>query len=151
MNRWVNAVIVLAGKEPGTNWVNRFLQCHRSIKLGRPSQLDPKRGSAFNRATVLHHFELLRATMEKYDICWENAYNMDEKGCQRGGGRGKSRAKYLLSWNQKTHYKFRSDNLELVTMSVFAQTVQASSQALFSQENNSIQSGFKQIPRSGEY
>ncbi|KIM59045.1 hypothetical protein SCLCIDRAFT_36466, partial [Scleroderma citrinum Foug A] len=35
-------VFVLAGKEPGTNWVNRFLQRHRSIKLGRPSQLDPK-------------------------------------------------------------------------------------------------------------
>ncbi|KAG2084373.1 uncharacterized protein F5147DRAFT_797523, partial [Suillus discolor] len=64
----------------------RFLHRHPSIKLGRPSGLDPKRGQCFNKTTVEDHFKLLREIMEELGIPWENVYNMDEKGCQRGGG-----------------------------------------------------------------
>ena len=41
----------------------------------------------FNFTTVKQHFEDLDAILKKYDIPWENVYNMDEKGIQLGGGR----------------------------------------------------------------
>ncbi|KAG1732785.1 hypothetical protein EDB19DRAFT_1831147 [Suillus lakei] len=54
--------------------------------------------------------------MEGFGIPWENTYNMDEKGCQQGGGRGHCRVKYLMSHGKRVHYKFKSDNLKLVTI-----------------------------------
>jgi hypothetical protein len=41
---------------------------------------------------------------------------MDEKGCQRGGGKKTSRRKYLYSRRQRAKYKHRSANLELITI-----------------------------------
>ena len=107
---------VLSGHIPGRNWIYRFLRRNPSIKLGRPSGLDPKRAQCFNRATVTLHFDMLKKIINMRGIPWENIYNMDEKGCQRGGGRGHSRLKYLMSHSQRVHYKFKSDNFELVTI-----------------------------------
>ncbi|KAH7922725.1 DDE-domain-containing protein, partial [Leucogyrophana mollusca] len=109
-------VFAIAGRSPSRNWLYRFLGRHPEIKLGRPSGLDPKRGQYFNRTAVKNHFDLLREVMEEHNIPWENVYNMDEKGCQHGGGRGQSRLKHLISRQKRSHYKFRSDNLELVTV-----------------------------------
>ncbi|KIK74460.1 hypothetical protein PAXRUDRAFT_175655 [Paxillus rubicundulus Ve08.2h10] len=109
-------VFMLVGKHPGKNWIYHFLARHPDIKLGRPSGLDPKRAQSFNRKTVEDHFTLLGVLMDKYEIPWENVYNMDEKGCQHGGGCGQSRLKYLLSHKRHTHHKLRSSNLELVTI-----------------------------------
>ncbi|KAF8835066.1 hypothetical protein BDN67DRAFT_875192, partial [Paxillus ammoniavirescens] len=52
---------------------------------------------AFNQPTVSQYFNLIHHVITKHNIPWRNIYNMDEKGCQRGGGHGKSRIKYLLS------------------------------------------------------
>jgi len=86
----------LCGKKPSQNWIPLFLKRNPSIKLGKPSGLDPKRAQAFNHTVVSHHFNLLKEIIEKNGIPWENVYNMDEKGCQRGGGRKASSQKYFV-------------------------------------------------------
>lgn len=62
------------------------------------------------------HFDCLAEVIEKYDIPPENIYNMDEKGCQLGGGRKGRRRKYLFGRNSTSRYKIRDANLELVTV-----------------------------------
>ena len=41
---------------------------------------------------------------------------MDEKGCQRGGGRRGVQQKYFYSKNQQSKYRIQSANLELITI-----------------------------------
>ncbi len=80
----------LCGKKPSQSWIHYFLRRHPEITLRKPSGLDPKRAQAFNRPVVGRHFDLLIQVIQKFNIPIENVYNMDEKGCQRGGGRKNS-------------------------------------------------------------
>ena len=48
--------------------------------------LDPKRAKCFNYPIVRDFFETLKEALTQHEIPWENVYNMDEKGCQLGGG-----------------------------------------------------------------
>ena len=49
--------------------------------------------------------------------CWVFGLKiMDEKGCQRGGGKRSSHRKYFYSRRQHTKYKHQSANLELITI-----------------------------------
>ncbi|EIM89007.1 uncharacterized protein STEHIDRAFT_52710, partial [Stereum hirsutum FP-91666 SS1] len=41
---------------------------------------------------------------------------MDEKGCQRGGGRKLQKTKYFVPRGRRPRYKLRSANLELFTL-----------------------------------
>jgi len=84
--------------------------------LGKPAGLDPQRCQSFNKTVVEHHFKLLQQVVEEKEIPWENIYNMDEKGCQRGGGRKSSPEKYFVPHGRFTKYKTQSSNLELVTI-----------------------------------
>ena len=106
----------LCGKKPSVNWIYWFLKHWPEIQLGRPSGLDPKRGQAFNRPVVGRHFDLLLEIVRKSNIPEENIYNMDEKGCQRGGGRKQSGRKYFVPRSRRPKYKQRSANLELITI-----------------------------------
>ena len=101
---------------PGKQWITRFLARHPGLKLGKPSGLDPKRAQCFNHTTVTNHFELLEKVLHDLDIPWENVWNMDEKGCQRGGGRKASAEKYFVPRIKRPCYRQRSGNLELVTI-----------------------------------
>ncbi|KAH7903405.1 DDE superfamily endonuclease-domain-containing protein [Hygrophoropsis aurantiaca] len=103
-------------KGPNKNWLDAFLLRNPSIKLGRPTGLDPKRSTMFNRATVDHHFKLLDDFLRTEGIPWENIYNMDEKGIQLGGGRRCDNTKYLYSRSQKARVKIQNADLELVTI-----------------------------------
>lgn len=107
---------VLCGRKPGFRWIYSFLSRWPEIKLGRPSGLDPKRGQAFNRPVVGRHFNLLLQMVRKHGIPVENIYNMDEKGCQRGGGRKQSGRKYFVPRSRHPRYRQRSANLELITI-----------------------------------
>jgi DDE superfamily endonuclease/Tc5 transposase DNA-binding domain len=107
---------VLCGRNPGRGWIPCFLRRHPDIVLGKPSGLDPKRAQAFNRTVVGNHFRLLKEVLDEKDIPLENRYNMDEKGCQRGGGRKTSAQKYFVPQNRRPRYRLRSGNLELVTI-----------------------------------
>ena len=84
--------------------------------LSSASGLDPKRAKAFNHPVVNRYFDELNKLVESHGILIENIYNMDEKGCQRGGGKKSSRRKYLYSRRQRAKYKHRSANLELITI-----------------------------------
>jgi len=106
----------ICGKTVGQRWYLRFISRHPEICLGKPSGLDPKRAQCFNRATIDDHFCQLREVLDAKGIPWANIYNMDEKGCQRGGGRRMQAIKYLIPRNRRPRYKLRSANLELVTI-----------------------------------
>jgi hypothetical protein len=107
----------MCGKRPGKNWVYSFLERHHTtIKLGKTSGLDPKRAQAFNRPVVRRFFEKVEGITKEYDIPLENMYNSDEKGAQRGGGKRGTSRKYFISRQQRTAYKAKSANLELVTI-----------------------------------
>lgn len=106
----------LCGKKPSHSWVHYFLGRHPEIKLCKPSSLDPKRAQAFNKHVVNRHFDLLIQVIQKFNIPIENIYNMDEKGCQRGGGRKNSGRRYFVHRARRSNYRARSGNLELVTV-----------------------------------
>jgi len=106
----------LCGKKPSKSWIIYFLRRHPEIRLGKPSGLDPKRAQAFNKPTVHKHFDLLLEIIRKYEIPIQNIYNMDEKGCQRGGGRKNSNRKYFVHRSRRPKYRAHSGNLELVTI-----------------------------------
>lgn len=107
---------VICGKKPCKGWVRLFLLRHPDLKLGRPSGLDAKRARAFNRPTVEYHCALLKAFIEKFGIPVENIYNMDEKGCQRGGGRKLSGRKFIIPRSDRPAYRDKNDCLELITI-----------------------------------
>lgn len=103
-------------KKPSKAWIVYFLRRHPEVKLGKPSGLDPKCAQAFNKPTVHKHFDLLEKIICKYEIPIENVYNMDEKGCQRGGGHKNSQQVYFIHRSRRPTYRARSGNLELVTI-----------------------------------
>ena len=106
----------ICGKKPSKGWIHGFLGRWPEITLGKPSGLDPKRAQALNRPVVMHCFEQLDHLVKKYNIEARNMYNMDEKGCQRGGSRKASLQKYFVPRTRCPRYKQRSANLELVTI-----------------------------------
>lgn len=105
----------LAGGKVGKNWVYRFLKRHPELKLGKPSGLDPKRAQAFNEAIVRVHFEELKKALYP-ELKPSNLYNMDEKGCQRGGGRRIRNQKFIIYNGKTAQYRVQSANLELITI-----------------------------------
>lgn len=105
----------LVGGKVGKNWVYRFLQRHPQLKLGKPSGLDPKRAQAFNEAIVRKHYEELKKALYP-GLSPSNLYNMDEKGCQRGGGRRIRNQKFITRSGKQVQYRIQSANLELITI-----------------------------------
>lgn len=104
------------GFRPGKRWITKFLARHPTIRLGKPSGLDPLRAQCFNKANIDQHFDELEEVLEKKGIPWCNVYNMDEKGCQRGGGRRMQSIKFFIPRTRRPHYKLRSGNLQLTTI-----------------------------------
>jgi hypothetical protein len=104
------------GKKPSRNWIYKFLKQHPSITLATASGINPTHAKTFNEPVVGHFFDKLTKLIEDNNIPIKNIYNMDEKGCQRGGKKMASRCKYLYSRKQRAKYKHRSANLELVTI-----------------------------------
>lgn len=107
----------LTGRLPSKSWHRYFLRRHRELVTCRPQGLDPKRAKNFNRATIGEFFEMRKQLEDQYGgIPPEHHWNMDEKGCQMGGGRGNARTKYIYSEGSRDRYRIHSDNLELVTI-----------------------------------
>ena len=74
-------------QRPSKNWIYAFLKQHPDIVLSLASGLDPKCAKVFNLPVVNQYFDELKGLVESHGIPIENIYNMDEKGCQRGGGK----------------------------------------------------------------
>ncbi|KAI4520798.1 DDE-domain-containing protein, partial [Schizophyllum commune Loenen D] len=106
----------MGGRAPGKNWLAGFLRRHPEVRLGKARNLDPKRAQAFNRPVVHFHFDLLAKLLAENNIPLENMYNMDEKGCQRGGGKKQGQQMYFIPRTARGQYKPSPDNLELVTI-----------------------------------
>ncbi|KAG5633355.1 hypothetical protein H0H81_008494, partial [Sphagnurus paluster] len=101
----------------GKTWHLKFEQHHPELIKARPTKLDAKRAENFNEATIKDHFDKLYALDKKHGgIPPEHIWNMDEKGIQLGGGRGKQRKKFYFTVKQKYRQRIGSDNLELVTV-----------------------------------
>ena len=114
---WIQAQhLCLDNKHPSKNWIYSFLKWHPNIVLSLASGLDPKHAKAFNCPVVNWYFDEFKELVESHGIPIKNIYNMDEKGCQRGGGKKTSCRKYLYSWRQRAKYKHHSANLELITI-----------------------------------
>ncbi|KII83531.1 hypothetical protein PLICRDRAFT_119302, partial [Plicaturopsis crispa FD-325 SS-3] len=105
------------GRKPHINWVKGFRRRHRAqLKFCGTSGLDPKRAACFNPGTVKKHFDELGAAIDERKYKIHNRYNMDEKGCQIGGGRKRTGRKYFFPRSERANYKKRNANLELVTV-----------------------------------
>jgi hypothetical protein len=103
-------------KKPSRNWIYLFLKRHPEIVLFSASGLDPKCAKAFNCPVVNRYFDQLTSLVKSWGIPIGNIYNMDEKGCQRGGGKRSTHRKYFYSRGQRAKYKHHSANLELITI-----------------------------------
>lgn len=118
LNKWTiwKKAEALCGKKPSKSWICGFLGWNPEIKLGRLSGLDPKHTQAFNKPTICKHFHRLHRLIQKHNIPVENIYNMDEKGCQRGGGCKGSSHKCLIPCRWWPKYMSHSTSLELITI-----------------------------------
>ena len=65
--------------------------------LSLASGLDPKCAKAFNCPVINWYLNEFKELVESHGIPIKNIYNMDKKGCQRGGGKKTSCKKnYIL-------------------------------------------------------
>jgi hypothetical protein len=105
------------GREPSAAWIKSFNKRHKEdMKFCGTSGLDPKRAQAFNQPSISEQFRQYGEAKEKKNYKPENLYNLDEKGVQIGGGRKQTGKKYYIPRNQRSKYKARDGNLELVTV-----------------------------------
>ncbi|KAI5825769.1 DDE-domain-containing protein, partial [Schizophyllum commune Tattone D] len=108
----------LAGYPVGKNWVDCFLKRHeKRLCFARTLNLDPKRARAFNPTTVKQHYELYEGIIKSRGVKPRNAYNLDEQGMQKGGGKKSGRRKFAMPPSMRgKQYKLSSENLELTTV-----------------------------------
>jgi hypothetical protein len=109
-------VQALCGRKPSSKWIYNFLSRHPKCRLGRGSKLDDKRARCFNYTTVQKHFERFTNVIKENNIPPENIWNVDEIGCQMGGGRKSTGELSLFATTDTSRYKISSDDLELVTI-----------------------------------
>lgn len=112
----LSVVEEMCGTRPSYTWIEAFLGRNPHVVLGKPSGIDPKRAQAFNRKTVQDYFQKLCDVLREHGIPPEHIWNIDEKGCQRGGGRKLQKTKYFVPRGRRPRYKLRSANLELFTL-----------------------------------
>jgi hypothetical protein len=76
-----NFAAQIAGKEPGTNWVDRFIKRHNIELVNRwTAPIDNQRHRADSAFKYKLYFKLLSDKITQYDVETRNIYNMDEKG-----------------------------------------------------------------------
>ena len=71
-------------KPLGVNWVQKFLSRHPDIKTQYIPPLDKERAIAQDPEVLIGWFQLFQQTLDTYQICKEDIYNMDEKGFMMG-------------------------------------------------------------------
>lgn len=103
----------LAGGEVGKNWVSRFQNRHKDIKVRWTTSLEACRAQALNPTLVREFFELLRDIILQYGIPPENIYNMDEKGILLGV---LGRMKAIFDRDQKTLQQIAQGTRDLLTI-----------------------------------
>ncbi|KIJ36261.1 hypothetical protein M422DRAFT_179711, partial [Sphaerobolus stellatus SS14] len=97
-------------------WITKFLEEYPGVCGFKARGLDLKQAAAFNKEWVYDFFNKLEDIIEAYQILCCNAYNMDKKGIQLGGGHKNSNTLYFFDKENKSHYILKSDSLVLVTI-----------------------------------
>jgi len=64
----------------GKSWVQQFLKCHPHLQTVISRSIEASRIKEVTKEVVINFFEALEACLTKYQISWENVYNMDETG-----------------------------------------------------------------------
>lgn len=106
----------MMGKKPSRSWIQLCVFWHpKTLKFGRPSELDQKWAQAFNHPVMEHCLYKLHEIIQDKCIPIYNIFNFDEKGCQHGGGRKSNGRKYFIPCVQQPAYLVKNANLELVT------------------------------------
>lgn len=111
-----SSIYEIAGKQPGSTYIDVFISSNKHLVMRKPTGIDPKRALAFNQSTVARHFELLDFAVSSNNIPPTNEYNMDEKGIQLGGGKKGNGRKFICGQKQRASIRLRNSNLELVTV-----------------------------------
>ena len=106
-------VKVMWNMEVGKNWVLRFRARNPDLKAKWTTSLEQCRAQALNEVAVDHYFQMLKDTIDEFNISPENIYNMDEKGIQLGAGK---RIMAIVDRDQKTVQHVEDGNRELVTI-----------------------------------
>lgn len=111
-------VFNITGTLPGANWPRKYIkQNEDTLRVSKPSHLDPKCAQNFNRTNIEGYFRLRAQIEEQYGgIPPEHHWNEDEKGAQMGGGRNGLGLKFIYAAEARECYRQHSDNLELVTV-----------------------------------
>lgn len=104
------------GTPVGYTWPKRFKKRHPDLKVKWATGLEECRAKSLNPTAVSEYFELLRDTIDRYDIQRKNIYNMDEKGIQLGVG---AKIHVIVDRDQKTVQHIESGKRDLVTIIEF--------------------------------
>ena len=64
----------------GKSWVQQFLKRHPHLQTVISRSIEASRIKEVTKEVVINFFEALEACLTKYQISWENVYNMDETG-----------------------------------------------------------------------
>ena len=76
-----NFVATITGRQPGPNWVSRWLKAHsKELKSGYLTPIDSQRKKADSAFYYSLYFELMARKIAQYNVQPQNMYNMDEKG-----------------------------------------------------------------------
>lgn len=68
----------------GPNWVTRFIKRHKDLSSRYTRKYDYQRAQCENPDIIKNWFNLVKNTIEKYDIQEQDVYNFDESGFQMG-------------------------------------------------------------------
>ncbi len=97
----------------GINWVYRYVGRHSELRSCFSQPLDKERAATHDPQILLRWFELVRSTIQKYDIRQEDTYNMDEKGLALGGA---DKARVICPKTSFQVYKSQDGNREWVSL-----------------------------------
>ena len=70
---------------------------YSEIQGSKAKGLSHKQVAAFTQENVHNYFDKLKATVQAWNIPWENIYNFDEKGIQLSGGHKNTRTLYFFN------------------------------------------------------
>jgi hypothetical protein len=64
----------------GQSWIQQFLKRHPYLQTCISRSIETSRIKEVTKEVVISFYDALKACMEKFQISWENVYNMDETG-----------------------------------------------------------------------
>jgi hypothetical protein len=109
-----DASIILVEYPPiGTEWTDRFIRRHASLKTAFARRIDASRMKETTADSILHWLNLARETIEEYKVHPRNIYNMDESGFAIGSNLG---ACVIINSQIRSQFQAQPGRQEWVTV-----------------------------------